>query len=77
MATEPHQLGRPGALKQRFRVVRDGMPGIDGVYKTIHLGGPYLERERADRAKDTLARLGHGENVRVQTCWATDWEDIE
>lgn len=62
-------------LKKKYRVVRDGMPGMDGVYKTIQIGGPFNTAERAEQARETLARLGHGHNTRVQTCWATEWRD--
>lgn len=70
-------LADPGAIKLKFRVVRDGLPGMDGVYKTIHIGGPYDTYARAQKALETLSRWNRpGDNTRIQSCWTTEWEDV-
>lgn len=64
---------------EKFRIVRDGIPGMDGVFKTVVISQLYDTYPEADAAYDRLTALPEGNtgNIRIQHCWATPWEDLE
>lgn len=65
-------------MRKVYRVVRDGIPGMDGVNKTLQISGEFDTRERAELALELLTQGKHDTSTtRIQSRDATDWEDME
>lgn len=60
-----------------YRVVRDGIPGIDGVYKTIPISSEFESEAGVERALERLTRRDTDKTIRIQRRWATPWEDVQ
>lgn len=69
---------KAAGLELKFYLVTNGIPGIDGVYKTHTVSSEF---DSLDRAQEGLRRLARtrsyaGRNLRIQYRWATKRRDL-